>query len=230
MGGYILHCFGQSGNAYKVALMLNLCGCEWRPRFVDFFNGETRSPEFRDTCNEMGEVPVLEHDGQRFTQSGAILVMLAERHGRFGGRDTAERYDILRWILFDNHKFTSYLATLRFMVGLRKMPESPVTEFLRNRTLAAFDIVEKHLDRRSFIVGDTPTIADISMVGYLYYPEETGIAGPPSPTSRPGPGASPPCPAGRTPTISCRDSRADLPCRDREADCTGPREALNPSP
>src|SRR5690606_16491619 len=131
MSDYILHCFGQSGNAYKVALMLNLCGCDWQPRFVDFFNGETRSPAFRDSCNEMGEVPVLEHGGQRLTQSGAILSLLSERHGRFGGHDAEERYDILRWILFDNHKFTSYFATLRFMVGLKKMDESPVTEFLR---------------------------------------------------------------------------------------------------
>ncbi|CUA89116.1 Glutathione S-transferase [Chelatococcus sambhunathii] len=175
MSDYILHCFGQSGNAYKVALMLNLCGCDWQPRFVDFFNGETRSPAFRDSCNEMGEVPVLEHGGQRLSQSGAILTLLAERHGRFGGHDAGERYDILRWILFDNHKFTSYFATLRFMVGLKKMGESPVTEFLRGRALAAFDIVEKHLAKRSFMVGETPTIADISMVGYLYYPEDTGI-------------------------------------------------------
>ena len=40
--------------------MLNLCGAKWEPRFVDFFNGETRTPEYRE-INEMGEVPVLEH-------------------------------------------------------------------------------------------------------------------------------------------------------------------------
>jgi glutathione S-transferase len=54
-----LYCFAQSGNAYKVALMLNLCEAKWEPRFVDFFNGETRTPEFRGSINEMGEVPVL---------------------------------------------------------------------------------------------------------------------------------------------------------------------------
>jgi len=50
-----------------------------------------------------------------------------------------------------------------------------VTEFLRTRALAAFAIVEKHLAARPFMTGSAPTIADISMVGYLYYPEETGI-------------------------------------------------------
>ena len=45
--------------------MLNLCGADWEPRFVDFFNGETRTPEYRERINEMGEVPVLEHAGKR---------------------------------------------------------------------------------------------------------------------------------------------------------------------
>ena len=63
MAEYRLYCFAQSGNAYKAALMLNLCGADWEARFVDFFNGETRTSEFRQ-INEMGEVPVLEHRGQ----------------------------------------------------------------------------------------------------------------------------------------------------------------------
>ena len=49
MAEYRLYCFAQSGNAYKAALMLSLCGAEWEPRFVDFFNGETRTPEVRQS-------------------------------------------------------------------------------------------------------------------------------------------------------------------------------------
>jgi glutathione S-transferase len=175
MAEYRLYCFGESGNAYKAALMLNLSGCDWEPRWVDYFNGETRRDEFRSGVNELGEVPVLEHAGKRFTQSGVILTYLAERTGRFGGRNADERYDALRWILFDNHKFTSYFATLRFLVGLQKSGETAVTEFLRTRALTAFGIVEKHLATRPFMTGEAPTIADISMVGYLYYKEATGI-------------------------------------------------------
>ena len=175
MAEYRLYCFGESGNAYKAALMLALSGCDWEPRWVDYFNGETRSDAYRAAVNELGEVPVLEHGGRRLTQSGVILTYLAERTRRFGGRSDDERYEALRWILFDNHKFTSYFATLRFLLGLQKTGVTPVTEFLRARALAAFGIVEKHLAARPFIVGDAPTIADLSMVGYLYYPEETGI-------------------------------------------------------
>jgi len=120
MAEYRLHCFGESGNSYKPALMLALSGCDWEARWVDYFNGETRRDEYRSTVNELGEAPVLEHAGKRLTQSGAILTYLAERTGRFGGRNADERLEVLRWVLFDNHKFTSYFATLRFLVGCRR--------------------------------------------------------------------------------------------------------------
>jgi glutathione S-transferase len=175
MAEYRLYGMGESGNAYKVALMLNLCGLDWEPVFVDFFNGESRSERYRTEINKLGEIPVLEHDGRRLTQSGVILHYLAEKTGRFGPATDEEGREIWRWILFDNHKFTSYFATLRFMFGLQKTGETPVTEFLRARVVGAFGIVEKHLTGRQFIVGDRPTLADISMVGYLYFTEDTGI-------------------------------------------------------
>jgi glutathione S-transferase len=172
---YVLHCFGESGNAYKAALMLELCGCDWQPRFVDFFNGETRRDDFRSEVNPMGEVPVLEHRGKRLFQSGVILTYLAERTGKLIWRDEDERLEVLRWILFDNHKFTSYFATLRFLYGIQKAGETPVVGFLRERATLAFGIVDKELGLRPFIAGARPTIADISLAGYVYYPEETGI-------------------------------------------------------
>ncbi|UCE31293.1 MAG: glutathione S-transferase N-terminal domain-containing protein, partial [Burkholderiales bacterium] len=109
MAEYTLYCFAQSGNAYKAALMLQLAGADWSPRFVDFFNGETRTPEYR-AINVMGEVPVLEHGAMRLSQSGVILDYLAERFGKFGPADADERREILRWILFDNHKLTANIA------------------------------------------------------------------------------------------------------------------------
>jgi glutathione S-transferase len=175
MSDYRLYCVGESGNCFKVALMLNACGCDWQPVFVDYFNGETRGDAYRQSLNELGEVPVLEHDGERMSQSGAILTHLAAKLGRFGGRDERERLEILRWILFDNHKFTSYYATLRWLVGLQKTGDQAVIEFLRGRALGAFGIVEKHLATPAFLLGDEPTIADFSLVGYQYYEEETTV-------------------------------------------------------
>ena len=172
MAEFKLWCFGESGNAYKAALMLNLCGLDWEPVLVDFFNGETRGEAYRSTVNEMGEAPVLEHKGKRLTQSGVILDYLASLTGKFTGSNDDERREIWRWVLFDNHKFTSYIATLRFMVSLAKTGETPVTDFLRGRVKGSMAVIEKYLATRKFLLGEKPTIADISVVGYLYYGEE----------------------------------------------------------
>jgi glutathione S-transferase len=94
MAEFRLHCFAQSGNAYKAALALNLMGLDWEPVFVDFFKGETRAAPFRDEVNAMGEAPVLDHGAVRLTQSGVILDYLADLTGRFGGRNAQEKREI----------------------------------------------------------------------------------------------------------------------------------------
>lgn len=176
MTEYTLHCFAESGNAYKVALMLELTGQDWAPVFVDFFHGQTRGQDWRDAVNEQGEVPVLEHAGEKLTQSALILDYLAERTGQFGPRDDIEKREIWRWMLFDNHKFTSYYAALRFIFCLKQMGESDVTRFLRERARAAYQIVDAHLAKTPFMVGGRLTIADLSLAGYVYMPEDTGLA------------------------------------------------------
>ncbi|PYC19638.1 glutathione S-transferase family protein [Pseudomonas mosselii] len=176
MAEYTLHCFAESGNAYKVALMLELTGQDWAPVFVDFFHGQTRGQDWRDAVNEQGEVPVLEHAGEKLTQSALILDYLAERTGQFGPRDDFEKREIWRWMLFDNHKFTSYYAALRFIFCLKQMGESDVTRFLRERARAAYQIVDAHLAKTPFMVGGRLTIADLSLAGYVYMPEDTGLA------------------------------------------------------
>jgi len=172
---YKLHCFSQSGNAYKPALYLNCAGLDWEPVFVDFFKGQTRDAKWRASVNAMGEAPVLETAGKTLTQSGAILLYLAEMTDKFAPETDDERNEVLRWILFDNHKFTSYYATLRFLKGIVKSGDPAVLEFLRGRALGAFGIVDKHLAKQPFLLGAQPTIADFSLAGYQYYEEETGI-------------------------------------------------------
>jgi glutathione S-transferase len=176
MAEFKLHCFAQSGNAYKVALMLSVAHADWEPIFVDYFAGSTKTDAWRNSVNEMGEIPVLEHDGTLLTQSGVILDYLAETTGQFGASNAQEKREIWRWILFDNHKFTSFFATHRWLRSFAKVAPAPeVMAFLRTRIDDAFSVVERHLAIRPFMVGDRPTIADFSLVGYLYYPSrETG--------------------------------------------------------
>lgn len=176
MAQYKLHCFCQSGNSYKVALYLNCAGLDWEPIFTDFMRGATRDPKWRESVNIMGEAPVLECDGGKLTQSGAILTYLADKTGKFKPAREGDRLEALRWILFDNHKFTGYFATYRFLRSfLPQAPSPDVLALLKSRFDNALGVVEKHLGTSKFVVGDSPTIADFSLAGYMFYPpEESG--------------------------------------------------------
>jgi len=176
---YKLHAFAQSGNTYKVAVLLQALRQPWTAihlPFADFAAGIQRSDAWRHDVNAMGEIPVLEVGGKKLTQSAAIMLFLADKHGAFGGQSADERYEVMRWMFFDNHKFTSYLATLRFLKSFGGTPPDPaVSKFLAGRVDNAFAIVEKHLSGHEYLVGSQPTIADMSLCGYLYYPaEESG--------------------------------------------------------
>jgi len=172
-----LYCFGESGNAYKAALALELSGLDWEPVFVDFFNGETRTPDYRGKINEMGEVPVLVDSDFRTSQSGAIQAYVTEKTGKFGGRDHAENYEIFRWVLWDNHKLSSQAGMTRFLMNFLPEDKRPqeVIAFMQGRLKAAYGLLETHLDGRDWIVGDGITNADLSCCGYLFYPEPFGF-------------------------------------------------------
>lgn len=174
MADYVLYCMAQSGHSYKVALMLELCGADWEPKWVDFFNGETRSEEFRSSLNEMGEVPVLVHGDTTLTQSGAILDYLVEKFGKFGGADNDERREILRWTIFDNQKISGVAGPLRFLRIYAKTGETEVTKWLEGRFKSALAILEKHFEANAFAIGDKPTTADFSLCGYLFVRDEIG--------------------------------------------------------
>jgi glutathione S-transferase len=174
MSEYQLYCFAQSGNCYRAALMLNLIGADWEPLSIDFFGKAVqRTPEYRIDINEMGEVPVLVHGSKKLSQSGVILTYLAERTGRFRPRDDDAKLEALRWLLFDNQKVNGFLGPFRFLRTIAKPPGHPaVLEFLKSRIDNTLDIVEKRLTGRAYVLGDEPTIADVSLVGYMYYPPD----------------------------------------------------------
>jgi glutathione S-transferase len=174
MAEYQLYCFAQSGNAYRAALMLNLIGADWQPVYVDFFKGgETRTPRYRAEVNEMGEAPVLVHGAKKLSQSGVILTYLAERTGRFKPQGEDARLEALRWIIFDNQKINGFLGVYRFLKNFARPPGDPaVLAFLKGRIDGNLAIVDKRLSVAPFVLGNEPTIADLSLVAYLYYPVE----------------------------------------------------------
>jgi glutathione S-transferase len=171
-----LHCFGESGNAYKAALALTFADVEWEPVFVDFFNGATRTPEFR-ALNPMGEVPVLVDGETVLTQSGVILDYISSRNGKLGGKLAAERREVLRWMFWDNHKLSGLIGNTRFLMNFvpeAKRPEA-VIAFQHARLATNYKVLETHLADHEWLVGSAMTIADLSCCGYLYYPEPFGF-------------------------------------------------------
>ena len=174
MSEYQLYCFAQSGNAYRAALMLNLIGADWKPVWMDFF-GEMvqRKPAYREEINEMGEVQVLVHGKKKLTQSAVILTYLSELTGKFKPKGEDERLEALRWIVFDNQKVNGFLGPFRFLKNFAKPAGDPaVMAFLKARIDGNLAIVNKRLTSHQYLLGDRPTIADVSMCGYLYYPSE----------------------------------------------------------
>src|SRR6185295_20220810 len=126
MSEYQLYCFAQSGNAYRAALMLNLVGADWEPKWIDFFGaGVQRGPEYRTEVNEMGEVPVLVHGKKKLTQSGVILHYLSDLTGKYKPQSKDDALEALRWIMFDNQKVNGFLGPFRFLKNFAKPPGDP---------------------------------------------------------------------------------------------------------
>ncbi|MEM9343758.1 MAG: glutathione S-transferase family protein [Pseudomonadota bacterium] len=172
-----LYCMGESGNAYKAALTLELAGVDWEPVFVDFFNGEARKPEWREQINVMGEVPALIDGDVKLSQSAVIQQYVIDKTGSPLGGTPEEKYEVMRWVLWDNNKMSSQAGPLRFMTNFlsEKHRSDDVIKFLHGRTQGALEILNKHLDGRDWIVGDAITVADISCCAYLFYPETFGF-------------------------------------------------------
>ncbi|MGF1464208.1 MAG: glutathione S-transferase family protein [Maricaulaceae bacterium] len=173
MADYKLYGFAQSGNVYKVALMLQACGADWTCVKVDMLAGENKTPDYL-AINETGEVPALKHGDVVLGQSGVILDYLSEQFDLYGWADNAERREVLRWILFDNHKFSSLIGPLRFMKTFMGRSDAAVDTY-QQRAEAAFGVVDRHLDGRQWVALDRASIADFSLAGYMFYRDEVPV-------------------------------------------------------
>ena len=168
-----LWCFGESGNAYKAALTMQLSRYDWTPVYVDFFNGEARGAEFR-ALNPMGEVPVFRDGDLTLTQSAVIQLHIADQTGKFLGSD---RNEVLRWLFWDNHKLSGVAGSTRFLMNFLPENKRPaeVISFQQGRLKATYGVLNDCLSRSEWVAGSAPTIADFACCGYLYYPEPFGF-------------------------------------------------------
>jgi len=166
----------QSGNCFKIKLLL-----AWLQRphewvHVDILAGETRTAEFLRR-NPVGKIPVLELDsGQTLSESNAILNYLAEGSA-FLPADTWLRAQVLQWQFFEQYSHEPYIAVARFIAKYLGMPADRTAEYEAKQQGGnrALRVMNEHLSGNSFFVGNTPTIADISLYAYTHVADEGGF-------------------------------------------------------
>ena len=180
-----LYDYLDSGNGYKVRLLLTQLRIPFHYVEVDIMRGETRTPEFL-AMNPDGRIPTVQLDDGRFlAQSDAILWYFAEGTP-FLPADRYARAQVLQWMFFEQYSHEPYVATPRFIV--RHLPaDDPRRAELPQRLArgrAALAVMEQHLQSRSFFVDERYSIADIALYAYTHVAEEGGLELAPYPKLR----------------------------------------------
>ena len=165
----------DSGNGYKVRLLLAHLGRPYRWTDVDIFSGASRTPEFL-AKNPNGSIPTLQlDDGTCLAESNAILWYLAEE-SRFVPTDRLGRAQVLQWMFFEQYSHEPYVATPRYI--LRHLPaDSPRRAELParlERGREALAVMERHLSTRQFFVAEQYSIADIALFAYTHVAPQGG--------------------------------------------------------
>jgi len=172
-----LHDNLTSGNGFKVRLLLAQLGLPYQRIEYDIDRRETRTPEFL-LKNPNGRIPVLElEDGTFLPESDAIIWYLAEGT-RFLPDDRRLRAEVLQWMFFEQYTHEPNIATVRYWIT-HAVPVTPLIELSmpakRAQGAAALGVMEGHLARHTFFVGERYTIADIALYAYTHVAGEGGF-------------------------------------------------------
>jgi glutathione S-transferase len=170
-----LHDYLESGNGYKVRLLLHQLELPYQRLEHDILRGETRTPGFLRK-NPNGRIPLLElEDGTCLAESNAIQWYLAEGTP-FLPEDRLLRAQVLQWMFFEQYSHEPYVAVLRFWTHAgwlaEKVAEVPER---REKGYAALAVMEGHLAGRSWFVGERYSIADIALYAYTHVADEGGF-------------------------------------------------------
>ncbi len=165
-----------SGNCYKVKLLLHQLAKPYQWIDIDILKQESRTSEFL-TKNPNGKIPVLEYaEGRYLFESNAIMYFLSNGTN-FLPIDTLECAQVLQWLFFEQYSHEPNIATSRYLIrylnGAEKYKE--VLAEKRPRGYAALDVMERHLTKHPFFVGDKYSIADIGLYAYTHVADEGGF-------------------------------------------------------
>jgi glutathione S-transferase len=165
-----------SGNCYKVRLLLAHLGIPYERRSMDVLDRSDR-PEVLGGLNPALRVPTLVlDDGRALGESNAIIWYLAEGTPWIP-EDRYERAQVLQWQFFEQYEHEPTIAVARFMLSVSGEPERFADELPVKQAggYHALDVMEGHLAGRAYLVGDSPTLADISLYGYTHVADEAGL-------------------------------------------------------
>lgn len=179
-----LYDFHESGNGYKVRLLLSHLGIRYDRVELDILKGETRTPEFL-AINPNGRIPTLVlDDGRVLSESNAILYYLAQDTA-YWPADRFEQAQVLQWMGFEQYSHEPFIATVRFWTFAGQLAEHEA-ELAGRRANgeAALDVMEEHLAKASFFVADRYSIADIALYAYTHVADEGGYDLTPRPAIR----------------------------------------------
>jgi len=179
-----LYDYFESGNAYKVRLLLTQLGLRFEHVELDIVKGETRTPEFL-AKNPNGRIPLLElEDGTFLAESNAIQWYLADGTP-FLPDDPACRARVLQWMFFEQYSHEPYIAVVRFWVFKGEADQhAGEIDAKRAAGYAALQVMESHLLEREFFVAGRYTIADIALYAYTHVADEGGFDLAPYPSVR----------------------------------------------
>jgi glutathione S-transferase len=144
---------------------------------VDILQGETKTDTFL-TKNPNGKIPVLELDNGLFlSESNAILNFLAD-HTEYLPSDSFKRAKVLQWQFFEQYSHEPYIAVARFIEKYLGLPKERKAEYESKQAggYKALQVMEQQLQSSDFLVGDTLTIADISLYAYTHVAHEGGFS------------------------------------------------------
>jgi len=170
-----LYDYLESGNGYKVRLLLTQLGIPFERIELDIVKGATRTPEFLKK-NPNGRIPTLElENGEYLPESNAIMWYLAEGTALLPA-DRLERARVLQWLFFEQYSHEPNIATVRFWMHTEMTPERELLlPTKRKLGYAALDVMEQHLTTRTYFAAERYTIADIALYAYTHAAPEGGF-------------------------------------------------------
>ncbi|HYP78536.1 MAG TPA: glutathione S-transferase family protein [Polyangiaceae bacterium] len=170
-----------SPNVRRVRLTAAVLGLELEEKLLDFSKGEHKTPEYL-ALNPNGAVPTLVDGDFVLSESRSIMQYLASKKPEAGllPRDEAARADVTRWQFWDAAHFSPHLGTIAFermikgMIGLGDPDSAKVNDALTNfRRFAA--VLNQRLEGRQYVVGNSLTLADLTLASSLMYAKQTEV-------------------------------------------------------